>query len=270
MPHKCSTCHKPLSDDYVLKTCPECLEKRKEKYTVERAEKELESEGKKQTETLEKKGIVLPHVLSSFSVYQETYRNLGIEKTWQNFIQDREEAIKSQIRARADKEADRIHRSHKKNKVLCSKFLRPDLYPFTKEESCRLFRFQKLGLYPEQEPFCSDHIDLDLCKSCKEWLYALENNGIDEATQLFDGSWRLESDDGSMVVIPVYKENNPTNEDLKVLDDLIFGDSVVLRLDDKPKGKKVFFCLTEKVKIPNYPLPEPIKWYGDLWGHYEP
>ena len=237
--HRCSSCYNILPDGYFKKCCELCLEKEKMRKQIKRAETEPEREAAK----MAKKG--LPRIFWSFSAYQEAWRSKGVEKTHPQYENDLAEAMKNLVQSRANREIDSIHHKQKANLRFVCQFLRPDLYPFSKEEGCRKFRIMKLGLYKEIKPELDDHIMIELCQSCKEWLDDLEGGSFNNEGLLFSQDMELVA-----FVINIVEDEDPelTKELLGNSVNNWFKDEVAHKINVFVDRSKLDESLKEKLR----------------------
>lgn len=260
---KCSACENPLPNGYVKKVCSLCLEKRKARYMIQKAKKEHETESQKMIKKLMGEG--LPKIYWHYSTYQEYWANLGIEKSYDGYQKEVEEWQRSHIRAKADREADAIHRQNKGKRKLLLKFLRPEDFPFTDKEKCKEFRLQKLGYSSEQEPFLTNHLEEDFCATCKEWLQRLEEAYIDE--------WSFSSDNGEWLAYKWLRSEVDRDElDARLIklhdkyeEVLIFGTS---DLKDGQPWKANIYCSKPKKSLYDYE-PRNVDRGCNLWTSEE-
>jgi hypothetical protein len=73
----------------------------------------------------------------------------------------------------------------KSRKRFLESFLRFDLFEPSKEKQCILFRLQKLALWKTNPYRTQLYNHLELCPSCSDWLYNLENDLLTDKESRF-------------------------------------------------------------------------------------
>jgi hypothetical protein len=165
-----------VEDSYSKKCCPICLEKLKAKRAVAREQRKLDRMGQELIEKL-KFSEPLPKHLQGFSNYQAYWRQYGKETTWEKYLEDRNKWIRDRIQKEADTQIAKTKGEFTAKKRFLMKFLRFDVFTPSNREECTTYRLQKLGLWHEQEPMCTEHSTT--CEGCDDWLYNLMNDVLD-------------------------------------------------------------------------------------------